>query len=101
MSKIGARIRAMVQRLVNKWLLVLVLNDADLSMLKNKSALLLPSNKRKNTGGMHTLCSSSANQRFEGTVHEKLPTELTEFYVAALLSSISVKCPFSLMPPCW
>lgn len=61
MSKMGTRIRAMVQQVVNKWLLVLVLNDADLSILKKKSALLLPSNKRKNTGGMHILCSSSAN----------------------------------------
>lgn len=60
-SKKGARIRARVQRVVNKWVLVLVLNDADLSILKKKPTLLLPSNKRKNVGGMHILCSSSAN----------------------------------------
>lgn len=57
----GTRISASVQRVVSKWVLVLVLNDADLSILKKKSTLLLPSNKRKNVGGMHILCGSSAN----------------------------------------
>lgn len=48
-----------LRRMSTNGILVLVLNDADLSILKEKSTLLLLSNKRKNVGGMHMLYSSA------------------------------------------
>lgn len=61
MSKTGTRISVRVQRVVNKWVFVLLLNYADLNIFQKESTLLLPSNKRKNVGGMHILWTSSAN----------------------------------------